>query len=252
MSRKRALGFSAAIILAAAGGPAAEGATIVVFDPSGSGGTYPSDINDHGTITGGWFDTTADLGESFIRTSDGTITTFANGGAHPKETSALGLNNNGEITGTDRQHGGLWGFIRSAGGKIRLFQADSTRRFTYVVGINKFGVVTGTAADNHDADRGFVRTNDGTVTLFDVPGDADGTDPTGINARGSIVGDCSTVAGPDMALFERRMERSPHLMPRTMPSLRLYKASTTRTRPQAIITTATKSIEDLCERQTGR
>lgn len=188
ITRKHTLGFCAAIIVSAAIGRAAEAATIVVFDPPGSGGTYPFDIDDKGTIAGGWFDVGVDVGEGFIRTSDGVITTFAKGGDHPKETAAYGINDKGEATGYDRQHGGLWGFIRTPGGKIRSFQAQSGRGYTYPVGINRFGVIAGTWTKPHDKDHGFVRTRDGTITLFDAPDDVNGTDPTGINTGGSIVG----------------------------------------------------------------
>ena len=50
MTRKHPLGFCAAIVVSTAFGRAAEPATIVVFDPPGSGGTYPFDINDQGTF----------------------------------------------------------------------------------------------------------------------------------------------------------------------------------------------------------
>src|SRR6185312_9644166 len=85
----------AALCIAISGGPAAAKGTFVTFGDGFVGG-----INSASTVTG-W---KPNGGNSFIRTVDGTITTFVAPGA--SGTEARGINDHGTIAGFYRDSAG--------------------------------------------------------------------------------------------------------------------------------------------------
>jgi len=144
-------------------------------------------INDSGVVTG-W----EDSGLGFLRTPDGTITTFkAVDNAH--STQPQWINSSGVITGYYWDNNDvIRGFVRDAAGAITTFDAPGAtgakNSGTFPSSINAQGVVTGSCSDCQTGN-GWVRAVDGTITSFDVPGaGAWGTTPTGVNDKGEIVG----------------------------------------------------------------
>jgi uncharacterized membrane protein len=122
---------------------------------------------------------------AFTRSTQGTITTFGVPGA--SLTRAIGINSSGEITGWYRDQIGVHSFIRSAGA-ITTFDLPGTTHSTIVAAINNSGTVAGSySASDISPIRGFYRDAAGNFSSFDVPG---GTYPTvyGINKLGWITG----------------------------------------------------------------
>jgi uncharacterized membrane protein len=149
-------------------------------------GMQANDINDSGTVVGGYVVNSSDSG-AFIRLSDGQFKTFRF--MDNPDTSAYGINNAGEITG--QIFDGIAGqvshqssFLRYADGtfvSIAVPGASETQAF----GINDSGQVVGLYFDN--GAHGFVRDGNGTFSSFDVPG-AESTQPCSINDSGQISG----------------------------------------------------------------
>ena len=77
--------------------------------PSAGPPYWPGSCELRGEITG-WFNTNTPSGriDGFVRTPDGTITTFAVGDA----TTPLSINPSGEITGYYDDVTGIHGFLR--------------------------------------------------------------------------------------------------------------------------------------------
>lgn len=162
-------------------------------------GTFPSSINNGGTITGNFIDS-KDLNHGFLRGPRGEFMTFDAPGAKPVAAAGYGtvpesINDAGAITGhyvdvSDATRG----FVRSPGGRIITFDAPGAS-FTAAFGygttpesINDAGAITGHYGDANGLYHGFLRGPDGKFTTFDVPGGAIGTLPKSINASGSIAG----------------------------------------------------------------
>ena len=76
----------------------------------------------------------------FLRASDGTITLFNATGAN--STGAVGINDNGDITGTYGSSSQIGGYVRAADGTFTTFDYASIYG-TYPMGINSKGEVTG-------------------------------------------------------------------------------------------------------------
>jgi uncharacterized membrane protein len=117
---------------------------------SGSQTTYPNCINKAGTIAGNYSDTT--YYQSFLRTSDGTITAFVPPGAIASQ--ALGINKRGSIVGvyfaTKDSPGN--GYLRT--GAARFVKVKFPRSANSVArAINDKDVIAGT----YDTTHGFVR-----------------------------------------------------------------------------------------------
>lgn len=195
----------------------ANAATITSFDVSGANCTGATGINAGGTIAGYYYVTNPDY-YGFVRTPDGTITTFGDVGTLPwainvhgwiagdvgvhsfvrsadgtittfdvgiVSTHARAINNGGSIAGSycDTAVMGfctqLHAYVRAADGTVTKFDTSET---TYVAGINGSGSITGTS-DGH----GFLRSPDGTTATFDVDGSTS-TWPAGINNDDSVAG----------------------------------------------------------------
>jgi hypothetical protein len=176
--------------------------TITKFDAPGAGtgsgeGTYvvtpTGGINPAGEITGDSCDAVTCHG--FLRTPDGTITTFDPPGS--TLTNGNGINPAGAITGNDVDAGGVFhGYLRSPDGTFTIFDAPgagtAANQGTGGFGINPAGVITGFYIDTNNAMHGFVRAKHGDVTTFDAPGAgtgaSQGTEPLANNPAGAITG----------------------------------------------------------------
>jgi len=150
-------------------------------------------------ITGNYSDGSRSRG--FVRSSDGTFTTFDVPGA--TLTNPLCINPAGVITGTYLDASSVaHGFLRARDGTIKtLYGPGSTE--TYPAAINQAGTITGYYYDASST-HGFLRARDGTFTTSDVPGaisitplpaGAAYTTPFGINPAGEITGYYSDSGG---------------------------------------------------------
>jgi len=163
-----------------------------VFDVPGALNTVPLSINAGGDIAGRYdkFDGTEG---AFLRTADGTITTFniPGGGTDPGEgTYAFSINDDGEIAGEyldgeDDSHG----YVRSPDGMFTIFTARGTDTFSGH--IDAKGRVAGDYFDEtRGVYRGFIRMPHGQIRAFDPPGGAAGM--TGIRSeaisKGAVAG----------------------------------------------------------------
>jgi hypothetical protein len=188
------------------------------FDAPGGGageleGTVALGINASGAITG-VYSNAFGVTHGFIRTGDGSITTFDApdaGSTSPgvEGTIPVSINANGDVAGIciDANHG-YHGFVRSAAdGTITEFDAPDAptnvaNRGTAALGINDAGEIVGIyttgGLGEPSTDFGFLRAADGTITSLTEPdagsgenakGNKQGTWAVGINASGEIVGD---------------------------------------------------------------
>jgi len=168
-------------------------------------GTFPSSINNGGTISGNYIDS-KELIHGFLRSPGGEFTTFDAPGASSVAAAGYGtlpqsINDAGAVTGhyTDA-HNVARGFARGPSGKFTTFDAPgagSVTAFgygTFPKGINAAGAITGHHTDTHGVIRGFLRSPSGEFTTFDAPGAGSvaafgyGTFPESINDVGAITG----------------------------------------------------------------
>jgi hypothetical protein len=149
-------------------------------------GTYPSDINRQGVVSGTY---NGGGGGAFLRYPDGTFTEYGVPGANL--TYATSINGAGVVAGS-YSDGNDHGYVRLPDGTITTFDVPGATS-TWVSAINGQGVVTG-YGNGTTLGIGFVRTPDGTITTFQVPGETDGTYPMSINVQGEVTGQycCST------------------------------------------------------------
>jgi hypothetical protein len=162
--------------------------SITKFNPGGpAGSTQVTDINDGGTVVGIYLPTNTDPPSyAYVRTPDGTITTFTVPGG--SLAFPWSINDLGEVTGNyyydnDTQVGG---FVRSPGGMFTTFGYSDG---VVPLAINLAGTTTGWYGPPVGNFAGFVRQPDGTVTPFSLPqtGAID-TLFLGINDAGFITG----------------------------------------------------------------
>jgi hypothetical protein len=191
--------------------------TITTFDAPGAGrpgfcspllicsnGTQGASINPVGAISGQYVDTSG-VFHGFLRSRDGTITTFDASGADTAAgqgtfvTFTDGINPVGAIAlGFSDASGMFHAAVRAPDGTFAEFDPPGSV-FTQNSGINPVGTVTSFYADASFAFHGYVRAPDGTFTLFDVSGGGtgpfQGTEPFNINASGAITGAVVDSAG---------------------------------------------------------
>jgi hypothetical protein len=142
----------------------ASNGTITAFDVTDAGtdglsgqGTFPQGINDAGQVAGYYVDGN-DVYHSFVRDSNGSITTFDVPGActavpPPADcayngTAASSINLWGTVAGYfSGEDGALHGFWRAANGSISTFDALGAGSATLPTSINFWGQITGIAVD---------------------------------------------------------------------------------------------------------
>jgi predicted membrane protein len=155
---------------------------ITSFDVPGSTSTGAASINAFGQIAGVYFD--ANGSQSFIRSREGTITTFG------PQTHAVAINLFGAITGFTRGNSEILidGFLRSPEGTITTFSDPSTNSSgTYPDGIDAFGDIAGNYFNSRDIQVGFVRSAEGVFATI-APTDSLQTQVSAINELGAITG----------------------------------------------------------------
>jgi hypothetical protein len=116
-------------------------------------------INDADTVAGYCFsDAGSHLGyHGYIRTADGTITTFDPPDSQP-QTYLTGINNLGAVTGYYDDDAGLThGYVRSPSGQIEEFDVPDAVNGTFPASINDAGVIVGSYETDSNI-YGFVRT----------------------------------------------------------------------------------------------
>jgi hypothetical protein len=162
---------------------------ITTFDPTGvatqqtywgDSGTLPTGIDTAGDIAGTYTDTAGER-HSFVRTANGTITTFDPQGTYltPCSTSvtgaffcgsgALGMNDAGQIVGAYIDDNGTGhGFLREANGYITTVDITGAGMGSFqgtgVFAINAAGTLAGTYVDTNSVLHGFVGTPPPTAT----------------------------------------------------------------------------------------
>jgi hypothetical protein len=171
--------------------------------PSDSNGTFPTDINQFGTVAGYYNDANL-VSHCFIRSGDGNIATFDVPGADINPADAAGsiitgISSFGIVAGYHLDSNFVaHGFFRSSDGKFTSFDAPGSGAFgTFPVSpVNIQGAVAGLYTDPNQLYHAFVRNPDGTFTTFVGPSSCDtgietgcpGTAAYNINAGGKILG----------------------------------------------------------------
>lgn len=148
---------------------------ITIFDApgaaaaAGSGfGTFPTNINDGGTITGHYTDAN-NVNHGFLRAPGGKFITFDAPGAGAAPGSGFGtfptsISNGGVIAGhyTDAKNVNH-GFLRTPGGELTTFEAPGAGAAagsgsgTFPNNINDAGAITGHYTDSNNVKHGFLR-----------------------------------------------------------------------------------------------
>jgi hypothetical protein len=181
---------------------------IISFDAPGAdttagdyNGTLGLGINNLGTITGTYIDIN-DVYHGFLRSTDGSFTTFEAPGADTTAysyngTIPISINDLGVITGNYYDANGFGhGFLREPDGKFTTFDVPGVGGYgTSAIAMNLEGAVVGYYTDSNYLYHAFLRSPDGTFTTWsapdactDVPQGCIGTGATNINAFGIIVG----------------------------------------------------------------
>ena len=150
---------------------------VTVFDyPGTSGVTVWAAINDPGTVTGQYVDTTAQVSHSYIRTAAGKFTAIddPSAGTNSGEgTLAFGINDAGVVAGfyvdvNNVSHGFLW--LNGAFTEIDVPGAGTDPGEGTTIGsVSNAGVITGTYTDSAFATHAFID-DQGRLTTFDAPG----------------------------------------------------------------------------------
>lgn len=129
----------------------------------------------------------------FVRTRDGTVSTFDVGGA-TSQTSVWWMNNRGDLAGDydDPDTGILKCFLRARDGTVETFDASEAGVSSNVERIDNAGSIVGEYEDAIGAFHGYVRTKNGAIVQFDEPdagiGYLQGTEAFDVNRAGVISG----------------------------------------------------------------
>jgi hypothetical protein len=158
---------------------AADGTISEFFAPGGGDNinTTPQGINSAGTIAGHYSEyrflspgNPVPEFFGFVRTADGTLTSFTAPGAAigwNEGTLFNSINDSGAITGRYEGSTTHGGFVRDPDGTYASFSVGA---FTAPLGIANSGAVVGYYLDESGVSHGFLRTPSGSLTTFDTPG----------------------------------------------------------------------------------
>lgn len=163
----------------------------VAFTVSGSTATVATGINKSGEITGLYDDGAGT--HAFIRSPDGTISTFDFGGGNTVNGPLL-INTRGQITGGVFNLGFNGGFLRTPNGQF-IYWAVTLHVGPQPQGINESGVIVGYFYSDSGSDYAFVRDAAGNITNITVPFSNTATQATGINRGGQIIGNYTDANG---------------------------------------------------------
>lgn len=156
---------------------------LILFDGPAATQTYPTSINNSGTVTGFYAD--ANGGHGFLRGMDGSFVTFDAPGSQNIYPSSI--NAAGAVAGNysdTSQHG----FLRTPGGDWITFDVPGTFPSSSgnPIGINDSGIIAGPYFDG-SVMHGFLRTAVGSLSTIDAPASTY-TYATGINKDGTVTG----------------------------------------------------------------
>jgi hypothetical protein len=145
--------------------------------PGSFNGTTPISINDLGVMTGYYTDATG-YAHGFLRTPDGSYTTFEAPGAGGYGSIPIGINLEGAVVGYYTDPNVVFhAFLRTPDGKFATFSgpgACDTSTSTGCYGsadtaINLFGTSVGGFMDENFVGHGLIRSPNGRLAKFDVP-----------------------------------------------------------------------------------
>lgn len=150
---------------------------------------YPIGINDRGDVAGYssiGCETGGTCTEGFLRSADGTVSTFFASGQSNDETTVEAFNSRDQIAGYfyDASYH-LHGFIRQPDGTVEVIDAPNAG-YTNITALNDRGYAAGMFADDSGW-HGILVAPNGKQTVFDVP-TTQFFLVTGINDDGAITG----------------------------------------------------------------
>src|SRR5580692_467102 len=188
VARFKTLCLSAAICIAGAAIPiTAQAEQFITFDVPGGTNVYGGIINSASSITGFYADHTQ-AQHTFLRTSDGTITTF-DAGPGTQYTTPAGLTRSGMIVGQYTKNGIIYAYKRGTSGVFKSFKADKDAAATYALSINNGQSITGYFYRSDFVRHGFLRLRGGSMIEFDAPdAGGSGTAAVSINVSDTITG----------------------------------------------------------------
>ncbi|HLY06598.1 MAG TPA: hypothetical protein VKR31_12710 [Rhizomicrobium sp.] len=180
---------------------AASPGSYTVFDAPGAGteagqGTFGVAVNAASSITGYFVDSNYYL-HGFVRTADGTITTFDAAGPL-SETEPFAINRNGRVAGfCQRKQRFFEAFLVKGSGKIEKYSAGGVNSGAYA--LNDNDEVVGTYSTRKHRVFGYLRSNTGAITAFQDPKAGkealEGTFPIAVNNAGAITGQYANNGG---------------------------------------------------------
>ena len=166
--------------------------TNTTFDITGAVNTFPTQINNAGTVAGYYTDTTVLNGyHGFIRQAGtGTITTFNPPSDSARGTVVLwGMNNLGTTVGTYTKGSIQTGFMRDSAGNFTDIAPAGATLVGVGISINDLGQIAGSWIDSAlpSKSHGFIRDAAGNYTIFDIAG-ASSINIAKINNNGQVAG----------------------------------------------------------------
>ena len=209
--RRGALALFVALCTLGLGLPtSAQEPRIITFDAPGAdtnpgdfNGTFAAGINNGGTIAGYYIDAN-NVYHGFLRSREGSFTTFEAPGADTTPGSFNGtqpnsINNSGAITGAySDANGFVHGFLRSLNGEFTTFDVPGVGpgSGSFPIALNAQGAIVGFYADADFNFHAFLRSPNGKFTTWSGPEACDNGQPNGcfgssasnINALGIAVG----------------------------------------------------------------
>jgi hypothetical protein len=126
------------------------------------------------------------IDHAFLRTPDGTLTSFDAPGAYntfPSDINARA----GEMVGWYYTADGNHGFVRSMDGTLTTIDYPGAAGGTYPYAVNALGQITGAYVDSDGVRHGFLRQPGGSVKTIDPPNSAY-TDNVVLNDKGQVSG----------------------------------------------------------------
>ena len=178
-----ALFGGAFLAIAAVSGAQAQAWLVVDLPDFDNGTLVAGPINGNNTLIGLYSPTSGGT-KSFIRTADGTLTTFAVGDG--LYTQAIGLNAADDVAGSMTDNTNEYGFLRKADGTVTTFLVPDSQG-TMATCINDSDTIAGQYYSSSFVVTGFVRAADGTIKTFGAP-DGGNLAVNAINNKGAIAG----------------------------------------------------------------
>jgi uncharacterized membrane protein len=165
-------------------------------------GTYPMTINNSMTVAGYYLVSPTEA-HGFVRSADGSITTFIVPGSLWTEPESI--NDKGDIAGFyELADGAPRGFERLADGRVEISESAGPPDGPEAqpIGITAFNVIAGNYPQSATTFAGFTRFPEGNFSTFAYGEEADyPTVVTGLNRSGTVVGYVSHGGGAESAFY---------------------------------------------------